>query len=299
MANLKFEHELSNRILVGDKEWEFSVPSLPSSKSLNSARFIKMITLVTKGNRHRLLLRIEPAPSCRAISDPLDQFLLVSFSEFGPLRRSSAGTDANGGPQPNTNQERSEYMIRFLRAGIDIDGVQYNFYGHSNSQLKSRTCFLYAGSKQSISMKLESMGDFTKIKNVTKKAKRIGLLFSAADVAMNISSDMVKDIPDVKRQGHVFTDGCGLIAPVLARDVARQLGVAFRNRRYTPAVFQIRYLGYKGVVTVDPRMKGPKPSLKMRESMKKFTGGKDASFAVVEYSKVIPHTDLLISKASY
>ncbi|KAJ5052606.1 hypothetical protein J3E74DRAFT_388204, partial [Bipolaris maydis] len=65
-----------------------------------------------------------------------------------------------------------------LVSGLTINGVTYNFFGHSNSQLKSRSCFLYAASKEEISIKVEAMGDFSKLKSVGKKAKRIGLLFS-------------------------------------------------------------------------------------------------------------------------
>ncbi len=74
-----------------------------------------------------------------------------------------------------------------------IQGIQYNFYGHSNSQLKSRTCFLFAGSKEAIRAKVDALGDFTTMKTVQKKAKRIGLLFSVADVAMVVDPRRCED----------------------------------------------------------------------------------------------------------
>jgi regulator of nonsense transcripts 1 len=163
--------------------------------------------------------------------------------------------------------------------------VQYNFYGHSNSQLKSRTCFLYAAPKPDISQKIEALGDFTKMKTVAKKAKRIGLLFSVAEIATTVQPDRCEDIQDVETKDYIFTDGCGLISPKLAHELARKVGVAFRNIRYTPSVFQIRYRGYKGVVMLDLGMKG-KTLIKFRKSMKKFSGASDMSFSVIEYSKV-------------
>lgn len=154
---------------------------------------------------------------------------------------------------------------------------------------------MYAAPKDVISRKIESLGDFSSMKTVGKKAKRIGLLFSTARAAMTISPDRVQDIPDIESADYIYTDGCGLISPRLASELARRTRIVFRDKRYTPSVFQIRYRGYKGVVTVDPTMLkkgGPdddddakKILLKMRSSMRKFKGGDDHSFAVVEYSK--------------
>lgn len=143
-----------------------------------------------------------------------------------------------------------------------------------------------AASKEEISKRIEALGDFKKMKTVGKKAKRIGLLFSSAESIMTIDPERCEDIPDVESTDYVFTDGCGLIAPKLASELARRSRILFRDSRYTPSVFQIRYRGYKGVVTVDPRMQKQKAWLKFRKSMKKFSGGGDHSFAVVEYSKV-------------
>ncbi len=177
-------------------------------------------------------------------------------------------------------------MTRLLRTGIKLQGVHYHFYGYSNSQLKSRTCLLLAASKEAISRRIESFGDFSKMKTVAKKAKRIGLLFSAAQAATAVDPSRCEDIPDVENDNYVFTDGCGLISPGFAQELSRRLRLTFRDRRYSPSVFQIRYRGYKGVVTIDPTMRIPRTLLKFRKSMKKFSGGEDMSFCVVNYSKV-------------
>jgi len=66
---------------------------------------------------------------------------------------------------------------------------------------------------------------------VAKKAKRIGLLFSTAPVAKMIPPDRVEDIPDIESpDGYIFTDGCGLISPHLAQNLARRVGIVFRDR---------------------------------------------------------------------
>lgn len=287
-----FTHLLKPAVRLDDGEWNFRVPSLPGPQKLNRRELVKKIAVRTnmKKWRHEMVLVLEHIERNRAIGgDPLDRFLIISFEDFRPLKQpdSSSAQSATNALQPATWRDCTDYAVRLLRTGISLGGVTYHFYGHSNSQLKSRTCFLYAASKEEISRKVEALGDFAKMKTVGKKAKRIGLLFSVARTATTVSPSRCEDIPDIETSDYVFTDGCGLIAPVLARELARKVRIVFRDRRYTPSVFQIRYRGYKGVVTVDPRMGGGNTLLKMRKSMKKFSGVEDHSFAVVEYSKVL------------
>ncbi|KAL7958767.1 RNA dependent RNA polymerase domain-containing protein [Trichoderma compactum] len=279
-----FEHVLLDKISLDDEEWEFQVPRLPTAEATNGLKLIKMVTLSTKNSQHRLDLRYGPVDMNRAIQDvPLDQCLVVSLAEFRSLKGASPSSSAEGATdkviQPTTLRECSDYAVKLLRTGITIQGVHYNFYGHSNSQLKSRTCYLCATSKEQITQKVEALGDFTKMMTVAKKAKRIGLLFSVARAAMQVDPKKVQDIPDIEAGDFIFTDGCGLIAPGLASQLSRRIKISFRNIRYTPSVFQIRYRGYKGVVTLDPTMPKGGPWLKMRKSMKKFSGGADLSFS--------------------
>lgn len=286
-----FRHTLLPILQLDDNDWTFRISRLPSPSMLEQAGFIKVISLHSdlKELKQSMTLTLQPSTPNRAIAkDPLDRFIVLSLEAFRPLVRGPAAKEQGPAPdlQPRTGQEVSDYSIRCLRAGITLNDVHYNFYGHSNSQLKSRSCFLMAASKEEISKKTEALGDFSKMKTVGKKAKRIGLLFSSAATVMTIDPDRCEDIPDVESDDYIFTDGCGLIAPKLANDLARRTRILFRDARYTPSVFQIRYRGYKGVVTVDPRMAKQKALLKLRKSMKKFNGGEDHSFAVVEYSKV-------------
>ncbi|PNP82148.1 hypothetical protein FNYG_04337 [Fusarium nygamai] len=285
-----FHHILLPTLSLDDIVWDFHVPNLPSPSTLKKADLIKAIALQTdlKECRHSMILKAQlNTPNRATASYPTDRLMLFSLEAFKPLVFGAAAKEQQPAPdlQPRTRQEVSDYSIKCLRAGIILNGVHYNFYGHSNTQLKSRSCFLMAASKEEISRLIEDMGDFTKMKTVGKKAKRIGLLFSSSKTAMIINPDRCEDIPDVETDEYVFTDGCGLIAPSLAQELARRTRIIFRDSRYTPSVFQLRYRGYKGVVTVDPRMKKEKALLKFRRSMKKFSGGDDYSFAVVEHSK--------------
>ena len=202
--------------------------------------------------------------------EPLDHFILISFADF--RIRCPSKTNLNVTEEGSARQS-ADYIIRLLQAGVNINRVHYYFYGHSNSQLKSRSCFLLAESVEEISRKVEQMGDFPKIKTVAKKAKRIGLLFSSAVMGVPLSPERCEDIPDVQSADYIFTDGCGLIAPQLAKQLVKQVNITYRNKKYMPSVFRIRYRGYKGILTYEPSMHG-KILAKFRD------------LYVVEYSKV-------------
>ncbi|KAH0843662.1 RNA-directed RNA polymerase [Fonsecaea pedrosoi] len=270
---------LQDNIAVSDKEWRYDIPGLSDAEGGGKAGDIKSIQLSsTRGITldWTSISRNRATRECRP-----EDLVQVSVADFRPIY------DTQDTSLPKDNAQSVDYIRRFLTAGIVINGVQYSFYGHSNSQLKSRSCYLLAGSKQEVSRKVEALGDFSKIKTVAKKAKRIGLLFSTADIVQDVPTSRCRDIEDVERNGFIFTDGCGLASKDFVQLVASKKPIIFREQRYYPSVLQIRYSSYKGVVCIEPRMeKGL--WLKLRKSMKKFSGTSDLSFAVVAFSK--PYT---------
>ena len=72
-------------------------------------------------------------------------------------------------------------------------------------------------------------------------AKRIGLLFSKAEIDWTLDPKVTEDIEDIIDNGENFSDGCGLIGPNFARLLSRRKKLMFHGRPYTPCVFQIRY----------------------------------------------------------
>ncbi|KAL8665418.1 MAG: hypothetical protein Q9202_002311 [Teloschistes flavicans] len=233
-----------------------------------------------------MILRSDKYSPNRAIDGQnLDKYISISFERFRLQSRTQASSSNSQENefQPASAKESGDYIVRLLRTGICLNGVSYHFFGHSNSQLKSKTCFLYAGTAEEAARKVEALADFPK-KSVAKSAKRVGLLFSAAKFAANLASDRCEDIADIRKDDYIFTDGCGLISPHFAKLLVQKTDIRFRNLRYTPAVFQIRYRGYKGVLTLHPELRG-QILVKFRESMKKFGGYHDPAFSVVEYSK--------------
>ena len=270
-----------------DHKWVYSVPHLPSSATIVDNALIKSISITSNENLQSMKLRLEKHSPNRGVEDAnLDRYMIISFKNFR-LQCPSAESEEGVRTKPSPPKDSADYVLRLLRSGIILNSAHYQFYAHSNSQLKSRTCVLFDGSPTEISQRIKGLGDFTKIQSLSKLAKRIGLLFSSAKVATQLQPGRSEDIPDVIRGDYNFTDGCGLIAAHFAKTLVQKLNICFRNQRYLPTVYQIRYRGYKGVLTLDPHLHG-NTLVQFRDSMRKVKGGDDLSFCVVEYSK--PYT---------
>ena len=277
---------LQNEFKADDQAWIYRISNLPTASAMNEQARIKSISLISNSKEQSMTLRFEKHSPNRAIKlQSLDQYVSISFDKFRLqyINQAAQSSVTSRELQSAPMRESVDYIVRLLRSGIHINGVHYNWYGHSNSQLKSKTCFLYAASKEEAARIIESLGQFP-TKSVAKNSKRIGLLFSAAKMATILQPDRCQDIPDIRKGDYIFTDGCGLISMHFARLLVQKANLCFRNKRYTPSVFQIRYRGYKGVLTLHPELQG-KTLVQFRESMKKFSGCEDLSFSVVDYSK--------------
>lgn len=153
-----------------------------------------------------------------------------------------------------------------LKRGIVFSGEMYRFLGHSNSQLKEKTCFLMNASDEDIYELLALFGKFSKIKTAAKRAKRVGLLFSTFERSISLEEHEYDVIDDVERGKYIFTDGCGLMSDAFAQQIQDVRGLNAK-----PSVVQVRYQGFKGVLLLS-RQLGDRDQVKVhfRKSMKKF-----------------------------
>lgn len=273
---------LQERFVPADANWTYRVDNLPKKTTANAAGLMKVISLVSNSEKQEMTLRYTSSEPNRAIDrKQLDRYLSISFEGFrlqNPLETKDAKRTSM------RLRDSADYKIQLLRKGITLNDTTYRFFGHSNSQLKTGTCYLYAGKPEEISAIIEGFGSLQGIKTVAKKAKRIGLLFSAAKIATQLQPERCEDIPDVTQGDYIFTDGCGLISKHFAKLLVQRAQIRFRNQSFTPSVFQIRYRGYKGVLTLEPKLP-VRTLVQFRDSMRKFRGGDDLSFAVVDYAR--------------
>lgn len=136
-----------------DVEWKFTYPSNQlATRSQKGNPLGKLITFT----KESITLSTTPLPMNRMLynENPAD-FVLASF---GSLSFENAFMSV-----------KAEYMKRFFAAGLFLNGVQYRFYGHSNSQLKSGSCFLRAANADDeLDKKINSLGEFGKVMSVAK-----------------------------------------------------------------------------------------------------------------------------------
>ncbi|KEP53488.1 RNA-dependent RNA polymerase [Rhizoctonia solani 123E] len=247
--------------------WTFDLPSpLPPPRRGQG----KLLRFAPEG----LVLTLDQFPSNRVLHQDIpDQYILASFSA---LRF-----------KDNPPSAAANYIQRVLTKGLFLNGQQYRFYHHSNSQLRSRSCWLRAANTdEELDRRIEKLCDVSKINNIAKRAKRIGLLFSGAEIDWNLDPTHTKDIPDISLGEELFSDGCGLISRRFMQFLAKKKKILHRGFRYTPSVIQIRYRGYKGVLAIHPQLdQAAQHHVHFRDSMRKLTTGADNTFSVVDYSK--------------
>jgi len=229
-------YTLREQATKDDDSWVFTVPQNALRIPLNRGGIYgKMINFTnktsnTESSTTTITLLMQKFPENRIIrSDDASKFILVSF-----------GINSLRWPE-TTLRATADYISRMMKAGLFLNGVQYRFYHHSNSQLRGRSCFMrQANTDAELDDRIYQLGDFGRITNIAKRAKRIGLLFSEAQLDWQLDPRLVADIPDIKSGDEVFSDGCGLISRRLAVQLSKARRIIFRGNRYTPTVFQIR-----------------------------------------------------------
>lgn len=129
--------------------------------------------------------------------------------------------DEDGGPLRQSFKVSHDKIFdakfkNILNHGLQIAGRHYHFLGFSHSSLRMQTCWFVAPfiSKEDGFVDdrriISELGDFLNIQCPAKCAARIGQAFS--DTPNTIKIDSHKIIPDIMRNGRVFSDGVGTIS---------------------------------------------------------------------------------------
>lgn len=132
---------------------------------------------------------------------------------------------------------------KILDDGISIAGRQFSFLGFSHSSLRSQSCwfmapFVHEGSLLYYRGLISGLGDFQNIRIPARCAARIGQAFSDTRNAIKLPLEIKREIPDVERNGRVFSDGCGTVS----KDALDLIWAGLPDGK-KPNILQIRYQG--------------------------------------------------------
>lgn len=210
----------------------------------------------------------------RKYKEVADRFLRVTFMDEGMQTINYNVLSYYVAPivkeiTSNSFQQKTKVFQRvrtILHNGFYLCGRKYSFLAFSSNQLRDRSAWFFAEEGNISVADIKSfMGKFN-IKNIAKCAARMGQCFSSTFATVEVPSTEVNpDLPDIKRNDYVFSDGIGMITPDLALEVAEKLKLDMNP----PCAYQIRYAGCKGVVACWPA-KGDGIRLSLRDSMNKF-----------------------------
>ncbi|KAI0318922.1 RdRP-domain-containing protein [Amylostereum chailletii] len=165
-----------------------------------------------------------------------------------------------------------------LKNGFELGGKQFEFLAYSTSALRSHAVWFMCpfrdpkeGYVNAESIR-QSLGDFEGLLSTPSKyAARIAQAFTATDPSVELVEGQWEEMEDilvvdpetgVEKSNH--TDGVGTISPELGEMIWKVRCEAFNF------LYQIRFLGYKGVVVVDEHLTGIK--MRLRPSQRKFIG---------------------------
>ncbi|XP_078361932.1 uncharacterized protein LOC144646274 [Oculina patagonica] len=189
--------------------------------------------------------------------------------------------------------EVNHFCKNVLEKGIFCQKIPHFFVGHSDDQLKKKSCYLMKATHEKIHEHLAKFGDFLEEHNLGKRARKIGMLFSPLNTAVPLARKEYKIAPDIKRgvfKSYTFTDGCGFMSPEFAAEVQNIMKLDVQ-----PSAVQVRFRGIEGMLVLKEDLKGVK--VQFHNSMQKFVTPdenmpEDFDFAdVVDYSRSRPYVN--------
>ncbi|KAK0447465.1 RNA dependent RNA polymerase-domain-containing protein [Desarmillaria tabescens] len=189
-----------------------------------------------------------------------------------------------------------------LREGFELAGRKFEFLAYSSSALKEHSVWFinpfeyqHPNTKQMAWITADSIrntiGDFKSKPIMTmpsKWAARLGQAFTSTNPSVTIRRDQWTVVEDLGLKPYLHTDGAGTISESLGDEIWERLCEGRRDHgenMIKPSAYQIRFLGYKGVVAVDPRLDDNPIRMRLRPSMGKFENSQatEANIEIASY----------------
>lgn len=180
-----------------------------------------------------------------------------------------------------------KFIVETLKKGIECNGSQYHYLGQSNSQLRDKTCFMMNASLSEMHSLLAKFDNFDEILPFVRRFQKVSLLFSSFQHSLKLKSGEYDVIDDVTSTlgTYIFTDGCGLMSPELAKEAQ-----SLYNLSYEPSVIEVRFKGFSGILVRCNEMPSLRLKALFRSSMSNFTCSSEAlidmdTLGIVGYSR--------------
>jgi RNA-dependent RNA polymerase len=170
------------------------------------------------------------------------------------------------------------FMKTIMQNHLLVGTRSFRFLSSSNSQMKNCSFWFFCleGTRfDYIEQIINELGDFSEEENIHKNAARRGQCLSTTTCIKELKPQNIALIDDITRNGHIFTDGIGQISIDLALLCSKKFDLNYSS------AFQIRIGGIKGIVAVNPELKGEQ--ILVRPSMMKFKSN-DTELGVIRCS---------------
>ncbi|KAG6862083.1 hypothetical protein C0995_007213 [Termitomyces sp. Mi166 len=231
----------------------------------------------------------------RMYEDYLDHFVRVDFRDEDRLQyRWDREVDGSTFLQQRVGG--------ILKNGFELAGMRFEFLAYSSSALREHSVWFMSpfdhpekGLVDSEFIR-QTLGDFkdTKLlRQPSKYAARLAQAFTATDPSVRIHITEWEEVNDLGSEPYLFTDGVGTIAKSLGDEIWAALCAGRGDRgegTVQPSAYQVRFLGYKGVVGVDEQLDKLPGGIRMRlrGSMKKFSVS-EVEWAEIEIAQSFEH----------
>ena len=146
-----------------EDDWSFDGTRLPNvhqktSKSGENQFYGLQLSFSNSSPQLKLGLSLYPTNRILNSDDPR-ALVLCSFSTTPPFKFPDAPPSV-----------AMEYLKRFFAKGLTLNGRHFRFHGHSNSQLRSRSCFLReAKTDEELDTRIYQYGELSKIFGAAKR----------------------------------------------------------------------------------------------------------------------------------
>ena len=182
----------------------------------------------------------------------------------------------------------SKLYEKVFNEGFNLCGKKYLFFFSPTNCMRSNCLWVLEENeyKEKLSFYYNDLGVYSALADksikFSKAISRVGQNFTST-VAFyhknkNISFDceIIEDLCSPK--GEIYNDGCGMISLELMKDICKDL-----NKGKFSSAIQIRYKGTKGILVINPQIKGKK--IILTKSMIKYEVNNSENLEICRFAR--------------